>query len=599
MIYSLNGKWLAKPDPGKKGEREKWFDTLPADTSTCDWEETDVPGCWNNSSDYFRYEGTFWYMKDFRAPTKQRECDVIKVIRFFAVNYLCKAWLNGVPLGTHEGGWLPFEYIIPEDVLALENRLVVMVDNERSPKRIPGELCDWFNYGGIVRDVQLHYRSPRHFRDVKVKTDLECGEAVITVSIFQHEVFDFAWEIEFEGAAVAGGVFSPRAVTDGFEIRIKNPSLWTPDAPNLYFLKLSPAPEAEATGYEVRFGIRTIRVSGHWILLNGEKIKLKGVSLHEELLPYGRSIPRAERFRDVRDIKSLGFNALRTAHYTHDEALVDAADEIGLLVLEEIPVYWSIDYADGAVYDRAAAMVRDMIDRDYNHPSVILWSVGNEVPVENPDCACFMRRLMEETRRQDDTRIVTYVSSRFALDETRRASDVACLNCYVGWYFGDERMLPEILDITRTTAPDKPWIITEFGAGAKAGFLSPFRKRFSENRQARLLEYYIKTLNSLDWMAGWFIWIYRDFRSPLRMNKHQHGFNRKGLVSEKREQKKICARFPALLVETVDVRKAVAPKLKAKILRFIEEVAMEYALDMIMSSQRKKYDDFYSDKPGE
>ncbi|HOO55881.1 MAG TPA: glycoside hydrolase family 2 TIM barrel-domain containing protein [bacterium] len=597
MRFLLNGVWRGRPDPELEGIKEKWF----ADGSGA-WAEkscmdTRVPVCWNSIQGFDNYEGCFWYARDFDLPDDREPFQTEFFIRFLAVNYMSKAWLNGHELGSHEGGYLPFEFPLPEDVLKSEgNRLVVMVENVRSPKRIPGELCDWFNYGGILRDVELHARSRRRFDSVRVSPVLDAGAAGIKVDYRQTEKFGFKWIVRRgEDVVTEGAEDEPGGV---LEIDIPDAVLWHPDHPELYTIEMIPGDGTCADGACERFGLRDIKVEGTKILLNGQPVKLQGVSLHEEQVPDGRCLTREQRFEDVRAIKKLGFNALRTAHYSHDEALMDAADEIGLLILEEIPVYWDLDYGAPELFETASSMLTDLVRRDYNHPSVILWSVGNEVPVEDPACDIFIRKLMKLVREMDSTRIVTYVSCRFMIDKTRKQSDVCCVNCYIGWYFGKREMMSDALEMARTTAPDKPWMMTEFGAGAKFGFRGGKNTKFTEDFQADFLSDYIKILNGKDWVAGWFIWIYRDFRSPIRMNRYQKGFNRKGIVSESNEQKQICGRFPALLKEKSKTSPPRNVEIKAKIAEVFERSMYMIIQPNLAKQQRGQYNRFYKRKPG-
>lgn len=271
--------------------------------------------------------------------------------------------------------------------------------------------------------------------------------------------------------------------------------------------------------------------------------------MHEELMPYGRTIPEKERLKDLRMMRKLGFNTLRTAHYSHDEKLIALADEVGILTLEEIPVYWFCDFKNPKVLKLALSMIKGLIYRDFNHPSVILWSCGNEINVEHRVCYRFMHQLMQSAKKLDSSRIITYVSSRMFSDQLRTKSDLPCLNTYFGWYYLSERNLNRVLDFIHQTAPNQPLLITEFGADAKYGFHSKEFQKFSEEKQASILSESIRTFNSKDYIAGWIIWIYRDFRSPMRLNTYQQGFNRKGLVSDKNERKLITKMIRNLLWE--------------------------------------------------
>ncbi|MFX0106001.1 MAG: glycoside hydrolase family 2 TIM barrel-domain containing protein [Candidatus Hodarchaeota archaeon] len=336
------------------------------------------------------------------------------------------------------------------------------------------------------------------------------------------------------------------------KLTINNPKLWSPNTPNLYYLKIfdNSSKQEHSLIFDAYFGIRQIEINGIHLYLNKEKIYLKGASLHEEYMPYGRTILYENRREDIENFKSLGFNAIRTAHYSHDEDLIDIADKLGILILEEIPVYWSCDYKNPYTYNQAANMLRELIWRDINHPSVIWWSVGNEVPLHQRACSKFIKSLISLAREIDNSRIVTVVSRKLIPDLTRISTDVATINSYFGWYFGHEKMINLVMDLIRTPIFNKPWIYTEFGAGAKYGFHTNKKNplKYSEEKQLQLIDYTIRTINSKDFFAGWFIWIYRDFRSPKRQNKFQQGYNRKGIVSgEKNEKKLIYYRIPKII----------------------------------------------------
>ena len=596
LIILLNDKWRARPDPERRGEREHWD---LAGTLHDDWHDASVPSCWNTCTGYERYEGLFWYATEFELPVDASLDNHEVYIEFDAVNYLCRAWFNGHFIGEHEGGYLPFAFPAPKDDVTQNNRLVVLVDNRRSAQRIPGEVFDWFNYGGIVRDVRFRLRRARRFESVRVSAVPAPGKAAnVIINYQQRSRFPFSWIIEDSGRILAQGHISGKQLNGHYEIELARAETWSPGNPKLYTLRLEPGPLAAAEAFSTKFGVRSIETRGTEILLNGNPIKIKGVSLHEEQIPFGRCIPREQRYQDVRDIKALGFNALRTAHYTHDAALLDAADEIGLLMFEEIPVYWEIDYANADVYKKAESMVEDMIARDFNHPSVMHWSVANEIPVERPECDRFVRRLMEHARSLDPTRMVSYVSCRFLIDKTRAASDVACVNCYLGWYYGNEHDMPGVMALARDTAPGKPWIMAEFGACARSGYHSARHAKYSEDKQEKMIAYYIRSLNSMPWVAGWFIWLYRDFRSPLRTHRHQRGFNRKGMVSETNIQKSICRRFPGLIHETRPLRDVSPPGFVSAAVEQIEAMLYKLIMPRLYKSQKEMFDDYYSNRPG-
>lgn len=557
ISISLNGKWKCKPDPQDEGINSKWY--LPENFEKNDSElmDIEIPNSFNTLNGFEIYEGIFWHFYEFDMDQLEEESDVSYKLQFEGCNYNTKIWLNGSYLGEHNGGFVPFHFRFKGCLKESQNLLVVRTDNIRKKDRIPAVSFDWFNWGGIYRDVSLNCIPQNRIKDVVVKTTLESRtRSKIKISFTVIGKLSLRWEVlESEtGEPLYEGTIMEISGEGGVNFMFDNPKLWSPDNPHLYHLKIFNEDTHDLL-YETSFGIREIEIRGTSIYLNKKSLFMKGVSLHEELMPYGRTIPYEERVKDIRSIKSLGFNALRTAHYSHDEVLLEIADKEGILILEEIPVYWACNFKSNKTFKTAAKMMKSLIKRDINHPSVIWWSVGNEIPIERPEVSRFMKRLMDWTRMHDDTRIVTYVSMKLFTDLTRRYADVATINFYFGWYVGSVRMISLMLDIMRTPAYNKPWIYTEFGAGAKYGFHADWKKqeKFSEERQLHVLDYSIRTFNAKDYLAGWFIWIYRDFRSFLRQNKYQQGYNRKGIVSEKNQEKMICKRFPQILNKKRDL----------------------------------------------
>ncbi|MFO8018676.1 MAG: glycoside hydrolase family 2 TIM barrel-domain containing protein [Promethearchaeia archaeon] len=549
---NLNGTWQYLDDKDGEGMDEKWY--LPQNIKNLEntMGSIDIPKSFNILEGFKLYEGPFWHFRTLDIPPSTSiDNDTDLFIKFNGANYLTKVWLNGQYLGEHKGGFVPFRFKINSALKESNNLLVVMTDNTRKHGQVPDLSFDWFNYGGIYRDVELLALNKNRVEDVVVKTKVDTQtEAIINVSFTIHGSLPFTWQIldTDKEMTLFEGRFSKISEQGNFSVTLTNPKLWSPRSPHLYYLRFFNT--SGAVIYETHFGIREIEVQGNYVYLNKRRIYMRGVSLHEEQVPYGRTIPYEKREEDIRNMKQIGFNALRTAHYSHDESLIEIADRLGLLILEEIPVYWACDFKSNEVFKTAARMARSLIKRDINHPSVVWWSVGNEVPIERLECARFMRRLMEWVRRFDDTRIVTYVSNKMICDLTKRYADIAAINLYFGWYYGSPKMVSTVLDVIRAPILNqKPVFYTEFGAGAKYGYRPGWelQKRFSEEKQLYVLDYTIRTLNSKPYLAGWFIWIYRDFRSFLRQNEYQQGFNRKGIVSERNEKKLISYRIPQIL----------------------------------------------------
>jgi len=554
-VVPLNGTWKCKPDFDDIGIEKGWYLLGNYNVNGNSLIDIQIPKSFNLLKNFEVFEGIFWHFYQFNLNESVDTNSHTYQIRFKGSNYKTQVWLNEAFLSEHNGGFTPFYVNISEDLIQKDNFLVVRVDNIRENDRVPAIFFDWFNWGGIYRNVDLLLLNNNRVKDIVIKTTLNTlnvCDVKITYKIIGS--LSFKWQIldlNHSNTLYEGEVLEGSGV-GATTLKMNNPKLWSPDNPNLYYLKIikTPIKFKENTLYEQHFGIRQIEVIGSNIFLNKRKIQLKGISLHEEYAPFGRTIPYEKRLEDIKTIKSLGFNALRTAHYPHDEDLLDIADKIGILILEEIPVYWNCNFKSNDVFKVAARTLRELIKRDINHPSVIWWSVGNEIPIHRRECSRFIKRLMVLARNYDDTRIVTYVSRKLITDLTRRYADVATINSYFGWYYGHERMLSLFLDIMSAPLFTKPWIFTEFGAGAKYGFHDEWKNqtKFTEEKQLQLLDYTIRTINSKECFNGWFIWIFRDFHSLMKSGKYQQGFNRKGIVSEKSfEKKMIYYRIPQLI----------------------------------------------------
>ncbi|MHA1697302.1 MAG: glycoside hydrolase family 2 protein [Promethearchaeota archaeon] len=592
-IDLVNQPWFIHVDPKNEGENEgiqygrDWF--LGNLNSL---KSVKLPHSWQTMRGLERYEGVCWYFCKLPAKilSKNYQADSRFYLHFNGVNYKTKVWFAGEYLGENEGGFLPFTFHIRRSLVkkALESNkdfilLCVKVDNTRRHGQIPGVSHDWFPWGGIYRDVYMTVRPEKHVKLAFVTPILEFDDngnllkARVRLILRASAGIGFKWVIKGPaGQIVASGDYRDFRVIDAgigsrtgryeHDLLIDAPKLWDPTHPRLYTFLIH-ATNSDEIHYSTRFGLRQVEIKNGTIYLNGKPIKLLGVSLHEEKYPFGREYPRSERRKDLIAIKSIGFNFVRTAHYSHDEALIECADEIGILIGEEIPVYWDIDFSKPRTQRLAVRMLKRLVFRDYNHPSIIWWSVGNEIPVHRRDCQFLVKNLLKIVKNLDQTRICCFVTKNFISDPLRRYSDIVCFNGYLGWYFLTERMWDFVVELIHETAPKKPLIISEFGAGAKYGFgrSKPINKKFTEWKQASILSYSIKTFNAKRSVNGWVIWIYRDFKSHMRLNKYQGGYNRKGIVDERDRKKLIAIWMPKLVKDTSKiVRAEMVQKILAK-----------------------------------
>jgi beta-glucuronidase len=501
-----------------------------------------VPGDWNTQDPtLFRFEGVIWYQRDFDFQPRPNTRTFLHI---GAANYKSFVWVNQKRICDHEGGFTPFDCEVTSALKAGSNFVVIAVDSTREVDGIPSVGIDWFNYGGLTRDVSL-VTLPMQFiddYDVHLKHDSTFSAA---------NANDLAGYIHVEGAP-AGTVVTLRVPeaginatlkTDGegrasFDLKAGKLSLWSPDSPKLYKVEIVSGQDQLTDD----IGFRDIRVDGTRILLNGRSIFLKGANMHAEA-PYRTG--RVYSDEDVKNIfgflKDLNANFVRLAHYPHDERMERTADREGIMVWSEIPIWQHISYEKPEVYAKATYMLNEMIRRDRNKASVILWSISNETP-NNPTRTQFLTNLATEARKLDSTRPITSAllgprtkdNEMVQDDPLTKALDVIGQNEYVGWY----TMRPEEADNIKWTLPEKPILISEFGAEATQGVHGGKDQRWAEEQQVNVYEHQFVMISKIPQVRGLIPWVLMDFRSPTRnIPKLQDGFNRKGLISEEGKKK--------------------------------------------------------------
>ncbi|HKV38129.1 MAG TPA: glycoside hydrolase family 2 TIM barrel-domain containing protein, partial [Blastocatellia bacterium] len=495
-----------------------------------------VPGDWNSQSEkLFLYEGTVWYKKDFDY---QKKPGTRLFLYFGAANYDAIVYLNGNKLGEHVGGFTPFNFEITGEVHEGSNFVIVKVDNKRLSDGVPTLNSDWWNYGGLTRGVMLVEVPETFIQDYFVQlrkgsTTRIAGWVKLNGGIPRQRL-----TIRIPEANV-----SATFMTDdkGFaEIGLDaNVKLWAPEDPKLYDVIIS----SESDSVTDLIGFRDIETRGGDIILNGKPIFLRGIDVHAEA-PYRSG--RAYSEDDARTLlgwaKELGCNFVRLAHYPHDETMTRMADRLGILVWSEIPVYWTIMWENPSTYENARNQLEESITRDKNRASIILWSLANETPLSGPRLT-FLRKLTEEARRLDPTRLLTaalechYInpSTEMIDDPLGQYLDVLGCNEYIGWYDG----LPEKCDkVEWKTVYNKPVVISELGGAAVAGLHGNEMTRFTEEYQANLYEHQVGMLKRIPFLRGVSPWILMDFRSPRRpLAGIQDFYNRKGLISDRGQKK--------------------------------------------------------------
>ena len=568
-VLNISGIWNFLADPQAVGISEKWYEQLP------DGSPIAVPGSWNDQKEgLHNYLGRVWYERETFVPATWKSERVF--LRVGSANYLAKVWVNGQEVGVHEGGHLPFAFDISSYVrFGQQNRITIEVENELRADRVPlGNVrasmrnypatnYDFFPFGGLHRDVIL-YTVPRKssLSDVTITTQLDG-----TVTL----------KVEKSGTAKGGSVtlkgedgktvsksFSFSGNTATVKVQIPNVQLWSPEHPYLYETTVELKDGGKTVdAYRCQTGVRTIAVEGSRLLLNGKPIHLRGFGKHEGFPIFGRAFAQPVAVKDFELMRWTGANSFRTSHYPYDESVYDMADRLGFLIIDEMPSVGLYFYDEQDNIDRRRAVcdqyLEEMIRRDKNHPSVIIWSVANEPSYkgmgganydgkeqkgddrENQQAIQFLGGLVKQAKEMDPTRLSTFVGVSGGPASWLSVCDIVCINRYYGWYTnaGDMEGAIKILDgeLERIWGLyHKPIIMTEFGADAIAGEHSEYAVMFSEEFQCNFITDYLNLANTKDYVAGMHIWNFADFTTGQAMFRVA-AKNFKGVFTQDRKPK--------------------------------------------------------------
>jgi beta-glucuronidase len=482
-----------------------------------------------------------WYKKSFDAELPKENERAF--LYFDAVNYRADVYLNGRKLGMHVGGFTPFNFEIPPGLLrAKDNFLVVKVDNKRFKDEIPTLNTDWWNYGGITRDVNLVILPQNFIQDYFIH--LQNGTATTKEKIIEgwikldqavnEEVTVEIPELKLKKKIAVNGDSA------AFNFKLSKLQLWSPETPRLYQVILT----SNRDRIEDKIGFRTVEVKGKQVLLNGKPVFLRGICIHEEIPnDIRRAYSKEDALHLLGEAKELNANMVRLAHYPHNENMTRTADSLGILVWSEIPVYWTIEFTNDTVLQKAKTQLNEMITRDRNRASIIIWSVGNETPV-NPARTKFMSTLVHTAKQMDSTRLISAalevhnVNGVNTIDDPLgQYTDLVSVNEYLGWYGG----LPSNARTARWDVKyDKPLFFSETGAEALSGFHADSLTRWSEEYQEWYYKEQVAMMKRMpDNYVGMSPWILNDFRSPRRNNPvYQEGWNNKGLFDHEGKKKK-------------------------------------------------------------
>jgi beta-glucuronidase len=530
-----DGDWLFRLDPADRGIRDRYM----RQTSTSGWSKVAVPSQWNLGDDTTAsmQGGVGWYRKDFSLPSAKAALDWI--VRFESVNYRTKVWLNGKPVGTNKGAYIPFEFRLANLKRRGTNRLVVRVDSVRRITDFPPSgltrqgtpTGGWWNYSGILREVYLRKVDTVDWASVRVTPNLPCGTCDATVDVavrlrshtgsskrvrvsgrFGEKALKFG-EKTIDGRGIGG--YSAR-------IKVPNPRVWSPGSPNLYKVSLSATSGRQVASYSLSTGIRSVKISGDGrLLLNGQYTNIRGFGFHEDTKENGFAITNADREYLVGEAKALGATMMRT-HYPPHPYLHELADRRGMLLWSEIPVYSNKTAVlkQPTVRKLAAKELSKNIEANANHPSVIIWSIGNELsPRPGPVQGYYIRAAAKLAKQLDPSRPVGLAVAGYpsaGCQPEYAPLDIIGINEYFGWYPGpsgqlfDRTKLSPYLDGVRQCYPDKAIFVTEFGAEANRE--GPVEEKGTWGFQQDFVNYHLAVHASKPWLSGSLYWALNEFR---------------------------------------------------------------------------------------
>ncbi|MBL8774994.1 MAG: beta-glucuronidase [Acidimicrobiales bacterium] len=574
---TLDGLWEFAVDTRHAGRDERWWEAPLAGSRAIP-----VPSSFNDlfvDQDVHDHVGDVWYQRTVLVPRGWEGQRV--VVRFDAACHRATVWLDGEQVGEHEGGYLPFEADLTAHVRpGEEHRLTVAVNNELSWQSIPPGMTntkpdgrkqalyyyDFFNYGGLHRSVWLCATPPAHLDDVTVVTDRDGTTGVVrcTTAVAGETTATVRVELrDADGALVAG------ATGADTELRVPDAHLWGPGTPYLYDLRVDLVEgDAVVDHYSLPVGIRTVRVDGTRFLINDEPFYFKGFGMHEDHVVRGKGHDAASMVHDFALLEWLGANSFRTSHYPYAEEVLDHADRLGLVVIDETAAVGMnlgvgggmflggdrVTFSEDTVNDATAAAHRrhleELVARDKNHPSVVLWSVANEPESHTPESRAYFAPLFDLVRELDPTRPVGFVNMLLSPPDAclvTELADVVMVNRYYGWYLGfDLAEAEQGLEAELVAWADKhgkPILVTEYGGDAVAGLRSATSEPWTEEYQADLLDTYHRVFDRLDAVVGEHVWNFADFATMPSFMRVEG--NKKGVFTRDRRPKLAAHRLRA------------------------------------------------------
>jgi hypothetical protein len=608
---SLSSQWQFAVDPQNIGKIQGW--ALPG-WDALDWKVIDVPHTWNVMPEYFDYQGLAWYRKSFLLPADA--CNARLSLHFEGIFYLAEIWFNGVFLGQHEGGYTSFDFEISDLAKSgAQNLLAVQVDNRRAMDRLPATLgptwsYDWWNYGGIVRQVSIDISSYAYIVNQQIisiphlisedKADLATISTAVTIDnassdALKGQLIADVLDDCTDSSVLASLLTSPIFLEPGQSTvvnlmgSISKPELWHFDHPHLYCLSTSLVRNGDQVLHTIQdtFGIRQIVLKDARFYLNGEAVRLVGLSRHADSPRFGLAETTTIMAADYDGLKQLNTVFSRPVHYPQSEFILDYCDRKGILLIPEIPA-WQLNSAqlsDVHLLDLARQQLREMIMAGFNHPSVWAWSLGNEFESDSQAGRKYVKEMVALARSLDPTRPVGFASNRLGLqsnlaEEATQYANFVMMNQYFGTWQGPKNELSQAVDRIHAAWPDKPIIVSEFGfeprwnslSGILSGRLDPTEYYFitedlpsnseeADFQRRQLILDQLKVLRQKPFVIGAIFWTYQDYRTPS-------GFQM-GVVDSRRNPrgswKALRLEFSPVLIDSVVFSPAVENKRKTLI----------------------------------
>ena len=549
----LDQDWQFRVDPDEFGESSGWISATPSET-----QSVNIPNTWNIGR-LHDYLGVAWYFHRFDMPPPGSDTHV--ELHFGATFYKSRVWLNGVELGSHEGGFTAYSFDITS-LLRASNLLAVRVDNRPGVATIPGfgargapqAWYDWWTYGGIVRDVWLTSTGPAWVSRQSIRTVKSADASIVHDHIYLQSalgegtparirVTAYGPDSKVEASHTQSVALGAGATELVVSLRLAKPKLWGIDHPNVYRMAVELADGRGKTLDEQSdiFGVRTVEIHDRHLLINGERVRLTGLARHEDSPSEGLAESPATMRHDYDDLKILHTTLSRPVHYPQNPFILDYADRHGILLIPEIPV-WQFSEAqlsDPNVLALAQRQMREMIEQAGNHPSIFAWSVANESATGTPGGIAYFRAMRDMIRQIDPDRLVSFADDNLpklahAEQSAANDADFLMMNQYFGTWHGPASALAPALDKVDLLFPGKMVIISEFG------FPGPFAKNPPAADQARIrtIQQQLPVLAARDWIAGAIMWCYQDYKSRRNLWPGQvEGFVEHGVVDETRQHK--------------------------------------------------------------